>query len=223
MGDRAAKDALFEGFAQVGKALGSGRRDELVDVLAQGERSVEELATEIGQSVANTSQHLQHLLRAGLVKTRRDGTRVFYALASDHVLQLWQLLREVAAEHVGELDRLAHAYLGDRDALESITKSELRTRIRAGDVVVLDVRPTAEYAAGHISGARSLPLADLTRRLRDLPKDTEVVAYCRGPYCVYADDAVRLLSRRGFQARRLEDGYPEWAQAGLPTATTGKP
>lgn len=218
MGDRAAKDALFEGFALVGKALGSGRRDELVDVLAQGERSVEELASEIGQSVANTSQHLQQLLRAGLVKTRRDGTRVYYALASVRVLQLWQLLREVAAEHVGELDRLAHAYLGDREALESITKSELRSRIRAGDVVVLDVRPAAEYAAGHISGARSLPLADLSRRLRDFPKDTEVVAYCRGPYCVYADDAVRLLRRRGYQARRLEDGYPEWAQAGLPTA-----
>ena len=219
MADRAAKDALFEGFALVGKALGSGRRDELVDVLAQGERPVEELAAEIGQSMANTSQHLQQLLRAGLVKTRRDGTRVYYALASDRVLQLWQLLREVAAEHVGELDRLARAYLGDREALDSMTQSELRSRIRAGDVVVLDVRPTAEYAAGHISGARSLPLADLARRLRDLPKDSEVVAYCRGPYCVYADDAVRLLRRRGYQARRLVDGYPEWAQAGLPTAS----
>jgi rhodanese-related sulfurtransferase/DNA-binding transcriptional ArsR family regulator len=219
MGERAAKDALFDGFALVGKALGSGRRAELVDVLAQGERPVEELAREIGQSVANTSQHLQQLLRAGLVKTRRDGTRVYYALASDRVRNLWQLLREVAAEHVGELDRLAEAYLGDRAGLESMSQSELRARLRTGDVVVLDVRPAPEYAAGHIAGARSLPLADLARRLRDLPKDSEVVAYCRGPYCVYADDAVRLLRRRGFQATRLEDGFPEWARAGLPTAS----
>jgi rhodanese-related sulfurtransferase len=218
MSDRATKDALFEGFALVGKALGNGRRTELVDVLAQGERSVDELATEIGQSVANTSQHLQQLLGAGLVKTRREGTRIYYALAGPRVMELWQLLRDVAAEHVGEMDGLARAYLGDRHALQSITQSELRGRLRAGDVVVLDVRPAAEYAAGHIRGARSVPLADLTRRLRELGKDSEVVAYCRGPYCVYADDAVRLLRRRGYHARRLEDGYPEWAQAGLPTA-----
>jgi rhodanese-related sulfurtransferase len=218
VGERAAKDALYDGFALVGKALGSGRRAELVDVLAQGERSVEELAGEIGQSVANTSQHLQQLLRAGLVTTRRDGTRVFYALAGEGVRDLWQALRGVAAEHVAELDRLAEAYLGDRATLESISQAELRNRLRAGDVVVLDVRPAPEFAAGHIAGARSLPIADLARRLRDLPKDREVVAYCRGPYCVYADDAVRLLHRRGYQARRLEDGYPEWARAGLPTA-----
>jgi rhodanese-related sulfurtransferase len=218
MSDRATKDALFEGFALVGKALGNGRRTELVDVLAQGERSVDELATEIGQSVANTSQHLQQLLGAGLVKTRREGTRIYYALAGPRVMELWQLLRDVAAEHVGEMDGLARAYLGDRHALQSITQSELRGRLRAGDVVVLDVRPAAEYAAGHIRGARSVPLADLTRRLRELGKYSEVVAYCRGPYCVYADDAVRLLRRRGYHARRLEDGYPEWAQAGLPTA-----
>ena len=218
-----AKAALFDGFAQVGKALGSGRRAELVDVLAQGERSVEELAGEIGQSVANTSQHLQQLLRAGLVKTRREGTRVHYALASDQVRDLWQALREVAAAHVAELDRLAEAYLGDRAGLESISQAELRSRLRAGDVVVLDVRPAPEYAAGHIAGARSLPIADLNRRLKDLPKDSDVVAYCRGPYCVYADDAVRLLRRRGYRARRLEDGFPEWARAGLPTATGNNP
>lgn len=219
MGDRASKDALFDGFALVGKALGNGRRAELVDVLAQGERSVEELAGEIGQSVANTSQHLQQLLRAGLVTTRREGTRVYYALSSAQVRDLWQGLREVAAAHVAELDRLAEAYLGDRAGLESIGQSELRSRLRAGDVVVLDVRPTPEYAAGHIAGARSLPLADLARRLKDLPKDTEVVAYCRGPYCVYADDAVRLLCRRGYRASRLVDGFPEWERAGLPTAS----
>ncbi|MFN2538416.1 MAG: ArsR/SmtB family transcription factor [Mycobacteriales bacterium] len=218
MGERGTKDALFDGFALVGKALGSGRRAELVDVLAQGERSVEELAGEIGQSVANTSQHLQQLLRAGLVQTRREGTRVYYALASDRVQELWQVLREVAAAHVAELDQLAQAYLGDRTGLESMSHAELRRRLRAGDVVVLDVRPAAEYAAGHIAGARSLPLADLTRRLKDLPKDSEIVAYCRGPYCVYADDAVRVLRRRGYQARRLQAGYPEWSRAGLPTA-----
>lgn len=219
MSDRGAKDALFEGFALVGKALASGRRAELIDVLAQGERSVDELADEIGQSVANTSQHLQQLLRAGLVRTRRDGTRVYYTLADERVTRLWQLLREVAAEHVSELDELARAYLGDRNALESMTQAQLRGRLRVGDVIVIDVRPPAEYAAGHIRGARSVPLSDLARRLRDLPKDTEVVAYCRGPYCVYADDAVRTLRRRGYQASRLEDGYPEWAQAGLPVET----
>lgn len=218
MADRMAKDALFEGFAVVGKALGSGRRAELVDVLAQGERPVDELAGEIGQSVANTSQHLQQLLRAGLVRTRRDGTRIYYALASERVGTLWQLMREVAAEHVDELDRLAQAYLGDRSGLESISRTELKQRLNAGDVVVLDVRPAVEYAAGHIRGARSLPLADLTRRLREVPKDSDVVAYCRGPYCVLADEAVRLLRRRGYRATRLEEGFPEWARAGLSTA-----
>lgn len=218
MADRIAKDALFEGFAVVGKALGSGRRAELVDILVQGERPVDELAGEIGQSVANTSQHLQQLLRAGLVRTRRDGTRIYYALASERIGVLWQLMRDVAAEHVGELDRLAQAYLGDRSGLESISRAELKKRLSAGDVVVLDVRPAVEYAAGHIRGARSLPLADLSRRLREVRKDSDVVAYCRGPYCVYADEAVRQLRRRGYQAARLEEGFPEWARAGLPTA-----
>lgn len=218
MGDRAVKDALFDGLASVAKALGSGRRAELVDVLAQGERSVDELAAEIGQSVANTSQHLQQLLRAGLVKTRRDGTRVIYALASDEVGRLWAQLREVASAHVAEIDRLAAAYLGDRAGLESISQAELKSRLRRGDVVVLDVRPESEYAAGHIPGARSVPLDTLAKRLKELPRDVEVVAYCRGPYCVYADEAVRLLRRRGVAARRLEAGYPEWARAGLPTA-----
>lgn len=218
MADRAAKDALFEGFALVGKALGSGRRAELIDVLAQGERSVDELATEIGQSLANTSQHLQQLLRAGLVTTRRDGVRIYYALTSDHVAALWAQLRQVAAEHVAELDRLTQAYLGDRDGLDQISQIELKRRLRAGDVVVIDVRPAPEYAAGHIAGARSMPLPELARQLKGLPADTEVVAYCRGPYCVYADDAVRLLRRRGYQAKRLEDGFPEWARAGRPSA-----
>jgi rhodanese-related sulfurtransferase len=216
VGDRAAKDALFDGFAAVAKALGSGRRAEIIDLLVQGERSVEEVAAELGQSVANTSQHLQQLLRVGLVHSRRDGNRIYYALSGPRVAQLWSAVREVAVEHLAELDRLATAYLGDRAGLDTVTRAELRRRLRAGDVVVLDVRPEPEFQAGHIAGAVSLPAAELARRLRDVPKDRQVVAYCRGPYCVYADDAVRLLTRRGYRAARLEDGYPEWAAAGLP-------
>jgi len=214
--DRAAKDALYDGLASVAKSLGSGRRAELVDVLAQGERSVEDLAAEIDQSVANTSQHLQQLLRAGLVRTRRDGTRIFYSLASARVTDLWLAVRDIAVAQVAEIDRLATAYLGDRGDLQTVSREELRRRIEAGDVVVLDVRPDAEFNAGHIAGARSLPLGDIKRRLRELPKGLDIVAYCRGPYCVYADDAVRQLCRSGRRAARLEDGYPEWARAGLP-------
>lgn len=222
MADRAAKDALFDAFASVAKAFGSGRRAEIVDVLVQGERSVEEIADQIEQSVANTSQHLQQLLRAGLVRTRRDGTRIYYGLASARVAELWAAVRDVAAEHVTELDDLAEAYLGDRSRLASISRADLAARLRSGDVVVLDVRPGLEYRAGHIAGAVSIPPAELTRRLREVPKDRQVVAYCRGPYCVFADDAVRALRRRGYTAARLEDGYPEWAAAGLPVvaATT---
>jgi rhodanese-related sulfurtransferase/DNA-binding MarR family transcriptional regulator len=218
MADRQAKDALFDAFAEVAKALASGRRAEIVDVLAQGERSVEAIAEELGQSLANTSHHLRALARAGLVRTRRDGTRIFYALASERVAGLWAALRDAAAEHVAGIERLASAYLGDRSGLEAITRRELVVRLALGDVVVLDVRPDAEYRAGHIPGARSVPPGELRRNLAALAKDTDVVAYCRGPYCVYADDAVRELHRRGYRARRLEDGYPEWKRAGLPVA-----
>ncbi len=216
MGNRGAKDALFDGFAEVAKALANGRRMELVDVLVQGERHVEELAAEIGQSVANTSFHLRALAAAGLVTTRRERTRVYYRLASDHVANLWTALRQVAAEHHEQLDDLASAYLGDRNQLEHIDRDELVRRIAIGDVLVVDVRPTPEYAAGHIAGAVSIPIDDLARQLRHLPSDIEVVAYCRGPYCVFADDAVRLLNRRGHSARRLRDGYPEWQHDGHP-------
>lgn len=216
MGDRQAKDALFDAFGEVAKALGNGRRAELVDVLAQGERHVDELSAEIGQSVANTSFHLRVLATGGLVTTRRDGTRIYYRLASARVGELWSALRDVTAAHHEQLDELAAAYLGDRDRLEQIGRSELAERLAAGDVVVVDVRPGAEFAAGHISGARSIPIDQLAANIKNLPTGVEVVAYCRGPYCVFADDAVRLLRRRGRPARRLEDGFPEWAHADLP-------
>lgn len=218
MGDRTAKDALFDGFAEIAKALASGRRTEIVDLLAQGQRSVDEIAEEIGQSVANTSHHLRAMARAGLLATRRDGTRVIYRLASERVGELWSALRDVASEHVAGLERLADAYLGDREGVEVVDRDELAARLRRREVLVLDVRPAPEFAAGHIAGARSVPVAELRRHLRVLPKDADVVAYCRGPYCVYADEAVRELTRRGFRARRLVDGFPEWKRAGLPIA-----
>lgn len=223
MGDRVAKDALFDGFAAVAKSLANGRRAELVDVLAQGERHVEELAAEIGQSIANTSFHLRTLAAAGLVVTRRDKTRIYYRLTSDRVLDLWVALRDVAAAHHAELDALANAYLGRRDELDQLSRTELVARLATGDVLVIDVRPPAEYVAGHIAGARSIPADRLAHELRTLPEDVEVVAYCRGPYCVLADDAVRLLRRRGRAARRLEGGFPEWRTANLPVQSLHQP
>ena len=218
MGDRTAKDALFGALASVARALGNGHRAEIVELLAQGERSVEEIAAEIGQSVANTSHHLRTMAGAGLLRTRREGTRIVYMLASDRVGEAWAALRDVAAEHVAGIEALAAAYLGDRDGLDAVNRQELAARLRAGDLVVLDVRPEREFAAGHIAGARSVPVGELREHLRVLPKETEVVAYCRGPYCAYADEAVRQLRRRGYRANRLEDGFPEWKRAGLPTA-----
>ena len=221
MASGTAKAALFDALASVAQALGSGRRAEIVDVLAQGERSVEEIAIEISQSVANTSQHLQVLARAGLVRSRRDGTRVFYRLASDRVGDLWAAVRDVATRHVAEVSVLADEYLGGRDEVEQLSAKELEQRLARGEVVVLDVRPESEYRAGHIPGARSAPLPALEALVSKLPRRREIVAYCRGPYCVYADDAVRLLRRRGLEARRLDVGFPEWRRAGLPVETTG--
>ena len=218
MSDHAAKAALYDALAESAKALANGRRAELVDVLAQGERSVEELAEEIDQSFANTSQHLQRLLRSGLVEARREGTRIYYSLSSPVVGDLWRTMRQAAQEHVSGLEQLAADYLGDRSRLRTITRDDLRARLRDGDVVVLDVRPEAEYAAGHIRGAVSIPIADLKSRLGQIPDGADVVAYCRGPYCVYADEAVRMLQRKGVTAARLEDGFPEWAAARLPVA-----
>jgi rhodanese-related sulfurtransferase len=218
MPDHASKAALYDALAESAKALANGRRAELVDVLAQGERSVEELAEEIDQTFANTSQHLQRLLRSGLVEARRDGTRIYYSLSSPVVGDLWRTMRQAAQEHVSGLEQLAADYLGDRSKLRTITRDDLRARLRDGDVVVVDVRPETEYAAGHIRGAVSIPITDLKSRLGHIPDGTDVVAYCRGPYCVYADEAVRLLQRRGVTALRLEDGFPEWAAARLPVA-----
>jgi rhodanese-related sulfurtransferase len=214
-----AKVALFDAFASVAQALGSGRRAEIVDLLAQGERSVEEIASEISQSVANTSQHLHVLARAGLVRSRREGTRIFYRLASERVSDLWAAVRDVAVGHVAEVNQLADDYLGERDGVEQVSATELQERLARGDVVVLDVRPEPEYRAGHIRGARSVPLAELASLAPKLPRRRQIVAYCRGPYCVYADDAVRLLQARGLKARRLGVGFPEWRRAGLPVET----
>jgi DNA-binding transcriptional ArsR family regulator len=215
---REAKDALFEGLASVAKALGNGHRAEIVDVLAQGERSVEDIAAEIGQSVANTSHHLRSLARAGVVATRRDGTRVFYRLASERVSELWLAMRDVASAHVANLEQLAAAYLGSRTGVEEITRAELEERLRIGDVIVLDVRPSPEFSAGHIRGARSVPITTLRQHLKTLPAGTDIVAYCRGQYCVYANDAVLELREHGYHASRLEDGYPEWRRDGRPIA-----
>jgi rhodanese-related sulfurtransferase len=216
----AAKAALFDAFASAAQALGSGRRAEIVDLLAQGERSVEEIANEISQSVANTSQHLHVLARAGLVRSRREGTRVFYRLASERVGDLWAAVRDVAVRHVAEVNQLADEYLGERHGVEPVSAAELRQRLARGDVVVLDVRPEPEYRAGHIAGAQSVPLAALASLAPSLPRRRPIVAYCRGPYCVYADDAVRLLQGRGLNARRLDVGFPEWRRAGLPVETS---
>jgi rhodanese-related sulfurtransferase/DNA-binding transcriptional ArsR family regulator len=218
VGSRPDKDALFDAFGDVAKAMASGRRAEIVDLLAQGERSVEEVATEIGQTIANTSHHLRVLARAGLLSTRREGTRIVYRLASDRVAELAAAVRSVAAEHLAGVDRLATAYLGDRHGLEVVTREELAERLDRGDVVVLDIRPPGEFAAGHIPNALSVDPKRLRKQLRELPDDVEVVAYCRGAYCAYAGDAVRELRRRGVTAGRLEEGFPEWKRAGLPVA-----
>jgi rhodanese-related sulfurtransferase len=212
---RAAKDALFDGFAAVARALSSGRRAEIVELLAQGERTVDEVARELGQSLANTSHHLRTLARAGLLTSRRTGTHVHYRLASDDVLELWWAMRRVAANRVEGLEELAEAYLGDRDAVARIRHEDLLDRLERGEVLLVDVRPTAEFAAGHLPGAVHVPPDELDR-LDELPGHHEVVAYCRGPYCRYADDAVRHLLARGRPALRLEEGFPEWRHAGGP-------
>ncbi|MCW9059529.1 MAG: metalloregulator ArsR/SmtB family transcription factor [Gammaproteobacteria bacterium] len=210
------KQDLFAQFARVGKALGNANRLELLEYLAQGERSVESLARVSGLSIANTSQHLQQLRQAGLVSNRKEGQHVYYRLSGEDVVHLLECLRRFAETHVAEVDRLIDAYLTVKDGLEPLPASELLDRARDGLVTVIDVRPPEEFAAGHVPGALNIPLSELERHLADLPTDREVVAYCRGPYCVLAYEAVDRLRKKGFQARRLQDGFPEWKGAGLP-------
>lgn len=202
------KDTLFEAIALMGKAFASPRRLELLDLLAQAPRTVERLARATGQSTANTSQHLRALHAAGLATRSREGTSVRYALAGDEVLALWLALRDASAARLAEVTRAAGEYLGDD--VEAIGRAELVRRLRKGDVVLVDVRPTEEFEAGHIAGARSIPLDELEGRLAELPADRDVVAYCRGPFCAYAHEAVRRMQAAGHSAQRLDEGWPEW-------------
>jgi len=207
---------MYAAFAAVAKAIGHEHRLELLELVAQGERTVERLAECTGLSVANVSQHLQHLRRAGLVVSRRQAKFVFYSLADEAILKLLANLRSVGERNMSEVDRLLRTYFRERDALEPISRAELLKRIKNKSVVVLDVRPEDEFALGHISGARNVPLTLLRREFAKLDAKKEIVAYCRGPYCVMSFEAVAELRRRGLTARRLEDGFPEWKAAGLP-------
>src|SRR5918994_886027 len=204
------KDRLFEQFARIGKALASPKRLEIVDILAQGERTVEQIAKETAMSVASASQHLQVLKAARMVEVRRDGLYMHYRLAGEDVFRTWQAVRTLAESRLSEVDGVVEAYLVDRDALEAVDAAELMERLSAGSVVVLDVRPEEEYRAGHIPGALSVPVDALEAALQTLPRDREIVAYCRGPYCVFSDEAVALLKSRGYRASRLAEGVSEW-------------
>ena len=221
MSHRAFKDRLYAEFATIGKALASAHRLELLDLLGQGERSVDELAQEIGQSLANTSAHLQVLRQARLVEADKRGLNVVYRLAATEVFTLWRTLRDLGTARLAEIDRLVETFLTDRSSLAAVDLDELQRLVEEGNVMLLDVRPELEYRQGHIAGARSIPVAELERRLAELPSDREVVAYCRGPYCVYSDEAGQLLQRNGFQVRRFAEGFPEWRAAGLAVATKG--
>jgi rhodanese-related sulfurtransferase/DNA-binding MarR family transcriptional regulator len=213
---RAFKNQLYEQFARIGKALSSPHRLELLEVLAQGEHSVEALAQETGMSVANASQHLQVLRAAQLVDVRREGVYIYYRLADEQVFTLWQAMRQVGEARIAEIDRIVDTYLHDRSLLQPIGAHELLQLLVDNNIILLDVRPVEEYAAGHLPDAISIPVTDLQARLPELPRDKEIVAYCRGPYCVFADEAVTLLRTNGYQARRLEQGLPDWRALGLP-------
>ena len=213
MSRRTEKNALFEAIALMGKAFASPRRLELLDLLAQAPRTVDDLARASEQSTANTSQHLQALHAAGMVTRTREGTSVRYALAGSEALTVWLALRDASVARLAEVERAARDYLGDE--VETIDRTELIERLRRGDIVLVDVRPREEFEAGHIEGARSIPIAELQHRLAELPADREVVAYCRGPFCAYAHEAVRTLQSAGRAARRMEEGWPEWRLAEL--------
>jgi rhodanese-related sulfurtransferase len=216
------KARLFGEFARIGKAFSSPHRLQLIEILAQGERSVEELSQEMSLPVANVSQHLQVLRSAQLVSVRKEGLYAHYRLADSNVFELWQAIRALGQARLSEVDRIVAQYLRGRDELEPLGAKELRRRLEQRRVVVLDVRPRREYEAGHIAGARSIPVKELNRRLRELPKEKEIVAYCRGPYCVFADEAVTLLRARGLRARRLVEGFPDWKSRGWPVQAVSK-
>ena len=216
---RAFKDNLFEQFARIGKALANGKRLELLELLAQKECTVEELTRLTEMSSANTSQHLQVLRHARLIEFRKDGLYARYRLADGRVFGLWQALRDLGEDRIAEIDRVVHCFLKERSTLRAVTTEELRKRLKDGNAIVLDVRPAEEYGAGHIPGARSIPLSELKIRLRELPKTREIVAYCRGPYCVLADEAVAMLRSRGLKAFRLDQGFPDWKARGFPVET----
>ena len=220
MSHRAFKDRLYAEFATIGKALASPLRLELLDLLGQGERSVDELAQELGQSLANTSAHLQVLRQARLVEGDKRGLNVVYRLAAPEVFSMWRSLRDLGTARLAEVDRLVETYLTDRASLAAVDIAGLRRLLDEGRVTLLDVRPALEYQQGHIPNARSIPVAELERRLSEVPRNREVVAYCRGPYCVYSDEAAQFLQEHGFRVRRLEEGFPEWRAAGLPVETT---
>jgi rhodanese-related sulfurtransferase len=213
---REFKDRLFEQFARIGKVLASPKRLEILDLLAQGERTVEEIARETAMPVANASQHLQVLKGARMVESKRDGLYAYYRLVGEEVFEVWRAVRGLGESRLAEIDWVVETYLKDRDALEVVGAIALMERLSDGSVVVLDVRPEEEYRAGHIPGALSVPVDALEAALQTLPKDREIVAYCRGPYCVFSDEAVKLLEARGYRARRLMEGFPEWRAAGLP-------
>jgi len=219
MSTRSPKLALFAQFAAVARSLGHAHRLELLEQLAQGERSVEVLADRTGLSTANASQHLQHMRRAGMVANRREGKFVYYRLADDAVLELLAALRRIAERNVAEVERVVRSYFDERDSLEAVSREELVVRSRAGTVTILDVRPEDEFALGHLPGALNIPLRELEARLSEIDPGQEIVAYCRGPYCVLSYEAVAQLRARGFEVRRLEDGLPEWRAAGLPVVT----
>ncbi|HHH43490.1 MAG TPA: metalloregulator ArsR/SmtB family transcription factor [Gammaproteobacteria bacterium] len=210
------KHDLFAQFARVGKALGNSNRLELLEYIAQGERSVDQLASVSGLTVANTSQHLQQLRQTGLVVCRKQGLQVLYRLSGNDVIDLLDALRHVAERHIAEVEQLVDTYLTVKDELEAVPRETLMERVKQGLVTVLDVRPAEEYAAGHVPGAVNVPLSELEQHLQQLPKKQSVVAYCRGPHCVLAFDAVARLRERGYTAQRLEDGFPEWKSAGYP-------
>lgn len=214
MSERSSKEALFAEFAAVGKVLGNPKRLELLDLLAQGPRSVEDLAATASLGMSTCSAHLQTLREAGLVETRREGKRIYYSLTGDDVAGLWEHLRRVAQAHRPHTELARRAYLGPEDT-EAMTRAELLDRARTGDLVILDVRPSIEFEASHLPGAISIPIEDLAARLDELPTDTEIVAYCRGAYCVMAHDAVRILNAHGYSARRAEDGVLEWRTDGI--------